>query len=167
MGIYTNGEGLNIHYGPRAVEGWKARTLNTDGAVKELIIDFSYDKLPGFDQDAGGGTTYDSFSGLQAYIPAGSWIMSATLICTSDWGGTTPTLTIGTYRRDGTVIDADGIDATIAEAAMDDGDVVLCDGAQVGGTATVGAYDAYIVAATGGTVTSGAARLVVRYIQGE
>jgi hypothetical protein len=50
------------------------------------------------------------------------------------------TLSIGLKQLDGTDIDPDGIDATIAKTAIDaDGDVVQCDGALVNGVVSIGA----------------------------
>ena len=163
--IYTNADGLTRRYGGAEIPSvGKAGKTSTGGAKSQIVVDLTWDNLPGFDEDAGGGSTPDSFGGLQAFIPAGSYITSATFVVTEAWTGTLGTLTIGTYQRNGTVIDADGIDAAIAQAAMGAGAAVACDGAQVGGTATVGANDAYIRAVTGGTVTGGAGRLVIDYI---
>jgi hypothetical protein len=168
MGIETNSDGLTRRYGSVGHNGvGNTRATSVGGAGGQLVIDFTFDNLPGFDEDAGGGSTPDSFSGLQARIPGGSYIESAYLLITEEWdsAGNNSTLTIGTYEQDGTVIDADGIDAAIAEAAIDAvGDVVVCNGDQVGGVVGIGADDAYIRAVTANTPTSGAARLVINYI---
>jgi len=167
MAIETNADGLTRRYGGVGHEQiGNARATSVYGAVGQVVVDFTYDNLPGFDEDAGGGSTPDSFSGLQAYIPAGSYITSAVLVVTTafDSAGDNATLTIGLYEQDGTEIDADGIDATIAEADLVANKAVACNGALVGGTATVGAEDAYIVASTANTPTAGAARLVVTYV---
>jgi hypothetical protein len=168
MGIETNSDGLTRRYGSVGHEGvGNTRATSVGGAGGQLVVDFTFDNLPGFDEDAGGGSTPDSFSGLQARIPGGSYIESAYLLITEEWdsAGNNSTLTIGTYEQDGTVIDADGIDAAIAEAAIDAvGDVVVCNGDQVGGVVGIGADDAYIRATTANTPTSGAARLVINYI---
>ena len=165
MGIETNSDGLTRRYGSVGHDGvGNIRATSVGGAGGQLVIDFTWDNLPGFDEEAGGGTTPDSFSGLQARIPGGSYIESAYLVVKEAMTGTTGTLTIGTYEQDGTVIDADGIDAAIAQAALAADRAVDCDGAQVGGTVTVGAEDAYIRAVTGGTVTGGEFRLVVNYV---
>ena len=75
-------------------------------------------------------------------------------------------MTIGTYQQDGTVVDADGIDATIALAALAANKAVACDGAAAGGTATVGANDVYIEAIYGtAAFTAGEAKLVIEYIE--
>ena len=166
MGRHTNQDGVTRNYGRKVVEGWVARRPESAGAVQELIIDFDYQNLPDFDEDSTGGSTADSFSSLLAFVPAGAFIQEAFVLAKTAWTGTTPTLTIGLYQKDGTVIDADGIDAAIAsDSALAADKVVSCDGALVGGVDGVGSNDAYVRATTGGTTTAGSARLVVRYIQ--
>jgi len=101
-----------------------------------------------------------------AYIPAGSYITNAVILvkeaCTS---GGAATFTVGLQARDGTAIDADGIDAAVAVADLDANKAVKCDGALVAGTATVGAENAYISFEDGGDVfTGGAVKVVVEYI---
>lgn len=101
-----------------------------------------------------------------AYIPAGSFITAAYIIvdtaCTS---GGSATLNVGLQERDGTAIDADGIDATVAVSALGANEAVVCDGALVGGTATVGADNAYIsFDYDTAAFTAGAIKIVVEYI---
>ena len=102
-----------------------------------------------------------------AFIPAGSYITGASLIVTTAFtSGGSATLTVGTYQQDGTAVDADGIDATIALAALAANKAVACDGAAVGGTATVGANDVYVEAIYGtAAFTAGEAKLVIEYIE--
>lgn len=90
--------------------------------------------------------TSASFPPQAIQVKRGSKILSATFVVTEAFStGSSPTLTIGTYKydsSDGTVTadDADGIDATIAATAIDAiGEVVNCDGALVG---TAGTYNA-------------------------
>lgn len=102
-----------------------------------------------------------------AFIPAGSYIKNAYLIVeTAFTSGGAATLNIGTYQSDGTAIDADGIDAAIALAALNAGDkVVVCDGVQVGGTTTVGSNKAYVeFDYDTAAYTAGKAKLYVEYI---
>jgi hypothetical protein len=102
-----------------------------------------------------------------AFIPAGSYITGASLVVTTAFtSGGSATLNIGLYNAAGTAIDADGIDATVAVADLAANKAVACNGALVGGTATVGAADAYVswdydTAA----FTAGAAKLVIEYIE--
>jgi hypothetical protein len=159
MTVWNNADGLKVKFDNEIANPTvPSPGLVVEGSlVKTLVVDFSYDKLPDGDNGA-------AHSGEHAYIPAGSFIKSAYLIAKTDWGGTSPTLTIGLETQAGVAIDADGIDAAIAEAALDAGDVVVCNGALVGGN-LIGADNGYIVATTGGTVTSGTARLIVEFVE--
>lgn len=103
------------------------------------------------------------------HIHAGAFITDAYLKVTETFTASgTATLTIGTADKDGTAIDADGIDAAIALAALVEGAVVKCDGAQVIGAAT-GTFltkDAWVTTTVGtGPYTAGKAVLVVKYIE--
>ena len=148
---WTNSDGLEVRFvGPEAEQSG----AGTQGAVKELVVDIT---------DMATNITAAAFS-HEAAIPAGSYIIGAHLKVISAMAGTSGTLTIGLAQKDGTVIDADGIDATIAQADLAAGKAVACDGALVGGTATVGSTAAYVYTAKGGTVTGGSARLVIEYI---
>ena len=105
-------------------------------------------------------------SPLDAFIPANSYITGAYIISeTTFTSGGAATLTVGLYEQDATVIDADGIDATVALAALTAGDVVVCDGALAGGVLTVGSADAYVECIYGtAAFTAGAAKIVIDYI---
>ena len=165
--LWTNNDGLQVRFGKER-SGYgrvKAGLVRTSGNENELVIDFTWDNMPGFDADADGDGTLDSFDENNEYIPANAVIKEAVLYVTSDWTGTsTPAMTIGLYQQNGTVIDADGIDAAIAEAALDTNDVVVCDGA-LASHDSVGAADAFVrVYASTGTFTAGSARLVIRFV---
>lgn len=96
-------------------------------------------------------------------IPANARITSATLrVITAFAGGTS--YNIGLFEEDGTVIDADGIDAAIALTAIDAiGETVDCDGALVGNTAGIGTAAGSVRIAATGTFTAGKASLIVEY----
>lgn len=163
--LYTNADGLTQAYGAVRVpaEGY-TRKINTSSLGGTLVVDFDVNNLPSFDEDASGGSTMDSFGDMQAFLPAGAWIQSATLLVKEAIaGGTTPTLTIGTYQKDGTVIDADGIDAAVAAGDLGANAVVKCDGAQVDSTSSL-ANSGYIVATTSGDPTGGSFKLVIEYM---
>jgi hypothetical protein len=149
---WTNSDGLEIRFtGPEANQSG-AEVIG--GASKEVIVDFDF------------ATAITAAAWAhESYIPAGSYIRAATLIVTSAMTGTSGTLTIGLAQKDGTVIDADGIDATIAQADLEANEVVLCNGALAGGTLSIGAANGYIYTTLGGTVTGGRGRLVVEYIE--
>jgi hypothetical protein len=88
------------------------------------------------------------------------------IVTTAFTSGGAATLTLGLQQKDGTIIDADGIDATIALAALAANLAVACDGALVDGTATVGSADAYLSVIYGtAAYTAGAAKLVLEYIE--
>ena len=153
MADWTNADGLEVRFtGPEA--GQTGASVDTAGGVKELVLNIS---------DMSTNITAAA-DGHEAFIPAGSFIVEAFLKVTSAMTGSSGTLTIGLAQKDGTVIDADGIDAAVAQADLAAGKAVVCDGALVGGTATVGSANAYLYTTKGGTVTAGAAKLVVRYI---
>jgi len=169
--FYTNPDGLVQHFGVRQPED--APMVRADNVGPQYLqVDFDYSDLGTaattfWTQDAGGGSTVDSPSGANASIPIGAWIKSATLLVKDAFVGATAQLNIGLYEADGTVIDADGIDAVIAVTAIDAaGDVVLCNGAMVANTA--GANTTTKVAYVGAdydtaAFTAGSARLIIEY----
>ena len=150
---YTNADGLYV-------------LTNTDqGAVVEKGTalqnpeHFIKYRLDATDLPAAGGTDRDP------YVPAGAYITRAILVVTTAFAsGTDNTLTIGLAQKAGTVIDADGIDATIAAADLAANKVVKCDGALAGGVASIGANNGYVYAASADTFTSGAATLYIFYV---
>lgn len=153
MADWTNSDGLEVRFnGPEA--GATGAGVSTLGAVKNLVLDFDF-----------ATAITAAADGHEAFIPAGSYIKSATLIVTTAMGGSSGTLTIGLAQKDGTVIDADGIDAAVAQADLEANEVVKCDGALAGGVLSIGAANGYVYTATGGTVSSGRGRLVIEYIE--
>ena len=159
MADWTNDDGLEIRFnGPEA--GSTGASVDTDGAVKELVLNIA-------DMSVNGTAAAD---GHEAFIPAGSVIVEAFLKVTSAMTGTSGTLKIGLASKDGsTTTDDDGIlTATLgtqANLAANKG--LGCDGASAvaaSGVYSGVAYDAYLYHTKGGTVTGGAAKIVVRYI---
>lgn len=176
---YTNSDGLVQHYGTRRTENEIARK-STNSVRETLVIPFTYDNLPGYDADASGGSTADSFSGQIGFIPANSIITSVYLVSTTAWTGTA-TVDIGLEEQDGTVIDADcfydGIDVDAATGLDTVGNVLQPNGngpaLNTSGTvdidfnnAVAGNVDMYVrvINADAGTLTAGAATLIVEYI---
>ena len=153
---YVNADGLEILASGDA--GTPAKRGTAVSPTKSLVMVLTGTELP-----SAAATPQDN----DAFIPAGSFITSASLIVTSAFtSGGAATLTIGAYQQDGTTVDADGIDATVALAALAANKGVACDGALVGGTATVGAADVYIEANYGtAAFTAGEAKLVIEYIE--
>lgn len=156
---WTNNDGLVVGFGQRDSLNDNGATVRTQGNVEVLSMVFDLvNSLP-----AAAGTAPSSKS---IPIPANSFIHSATLrVITAATSAGATTLSLGLKNSAGTVIDADGIDATIAKTAIDAiGDTVQCDGALVNGLVTVGTADAYIssVVATG-PYTAGEVELTIEY----
>lgn len=153
---WTNSDGLVVGFGPRDSKNDNGATVETKGNVEIIQMVLDYDNLP---SDASTAPSSKSFP-----IPAGAVINDAVLQVTEAFtsGGST-TLNIGLKKADGTVIDADGIDAAIAKTAIDAvGDTIQCDGALVG--ADVGSDDAYISCGVAtGPYTAGQAVLTIEY----
>ena len=155
MADWTNSDGLEVRFnGPEA--GATGAGVSTMGSVKNLTLDFDF-----------ATAVTAAADGHEAFIPAGSYIVGAYLIVTTAaTSGGTATLTIGLAQKDGTVIDADGIDASIALAALGAAKVVRCDGALAGGTASIGSANGYVYTSPGGDAfTAGAGKLVIEYIE--
>jgi len=139
-------------YGAREIEDVLPSTYAGAIGKDVLAYTFSFDDLP--------------TNGLDAAIlklPAFAQIKSATLqVITAFAGGTSYNL--GLYQEDGTVIDADGIDAAVALTVIDAvGDIVNCDGALVAGVVSVGAAAGQLRVAATGTFTAGKAKLEIVY----
>jgi hypothetical protein len=165
MAQWQNDDGLTVRYGSdqaRETQSLMASPL-TFGARKQMVVDINYDDLPTFTTDLNNDGTNNGFSDQDAYIPAGSYITSATLVVETAFAGGT-SYNIGLYNQAGTVIDADGIDAGVATAALAANLAVDCDGALVATQALV-TSDAYLVVAATGTFTAGKAKLVIEYLQ--
>lgn len=154
---YTNTDGLYVK--TNGDEGTvRYRGVTTEGPTRFLVYKLTDASLL---TDTTVSITPDS-----PYIPAGSYIKSATFVTKDDFtSGGSATLDIGLYNSAGTAIVADGIDADIALSALDPGDVVKCDGSLSNGTLTVGSANAY-VAATYETAafTAGSGTLFIEYI---
>jgi hypothetical protein len=148
-----NGSHAASHYGARGIEDVLGSKYQGENGKNILSYTFSYDDLPVVTLDEAAQT-----------IPANSFIVSATLRTIIAIAGTTPTLTLGLTEKDGTAIDADGIDVAIAAAALSVvGETVLCDGALVASLQGTGAERGQLVATTGGTVTAGKFSLEIEY----
>lgn len=165
MSQWTNDDGLSIRFeGDQAAPSTpSAPVVNTLGNKRQMVIDINYDNLPAETTDLDNDGTNDGWSGADPYIPAGSFITQAVLIVETAFAGGT-SYNFGLSQIDGTVIDADGLDAAVATADIAANKAVVMNGALVGGTATTGAADAYLKVAATGTFTAGKAKLVIEYI---
>jgi hypothetical protein len=157
MADWTNSDGLEVRFtNPDA--GQTGAGLEACGPIKSIAVDFNF-----------ATAITAAADGHEAYIPAGSYIVGAYLIVTTAaTSAGTATLTIGLAQKDGTVIDADGIDATIALAALGATKVVRCDGALSAGTASVGSANAYVYTTpttSTDAFTAGRGKLVIQYIE--
>lgn len=154
---YTNADGLrvvtNTDQGAARDQG-----VTAVNAVKTMILEIpDATEIP---SSAAAPTADDPF------LPAGAYIRSASLLVeTAFTSGGSATLTLGTQTAAGSAIDADGIDATIAVAALGANAAVACDGAQVGGTVVMSA-DAYLSINYGtAAFTAGKGKLVIEYVE--
>jgi len=140
--------GVAAHYGPREVDNSHGGQESTKmGVTKTAEWDFTFDNLP---------EVLDS--NLPQVIPAKASIIGVTLFADDDWTGATA-MDVGLSKKDGTVVDADGLVA--AADGLDEGDVTEGEGALVG--SSVGADPVQLTVAVTGTATAGKARVVVQY----
>lgn len=155
---YTNSDGLFV-ITKNAQGAARDNGLNAQNGVKTMVFELKdATKL---------GTAAVDPQPNDAFIPAGSYITKASLVVTTAFtSGGSATLTIGLQNAAGADIVADGIDGTVALAALAVNKAVVCNGTSVGGTATVGAANAYISVIYGtAAFTAGAAKLVIEYIE--
>ena len=146
--------GVRNFYGPRGAEDKLPGLIKTEGYTKEMVVDFNYDDLP----------TYSADGSMVLEIPADSFIKSARIHVKTASAGSSAVYNFGLYESDSTVIDADGLDASVAQATLAEDAWIDCDGALVG--ASIGAAAGQIVVAlASGSATGGSYRLIVEYIQ--
>lgn len=170
--IWDNDDGLVIKFGTERSKQPRAGEVRTAGPVHTLTMDVDFSDLlnnapgAGFDVDSDAGGDFDSFSGMQTFIPAGSLVTRATFFALTDWADSAGTMDIdvGAYQKDGTAIDADGFIANMLEGVLDVGELVEGAGALV--STTIGLLDAYVVIQDVGvaTLSAGTGRLVIEYI---
>ena len=158
MADWTNSDGLEVRF-VNPESGQTGAGVSTLGAVKNLVLDFNF-----------ATAITAAADGHEAFIPAGSYIKSATLIVTTAaTSAGTATLSIGLAQKDGTAINSTGIDSAIALSALDAvTEVVKCDGTLAGGTASIGANNGYVYTTptTGADAfTAGRGKLVIEYIE--
>lgn len=144
---------VGVFYGPRTVENKLPSVLNTDGTVRELVIDFDFNSLP----------STDATDALVLAIPANSLIESAVLTVKTAFAGGT-SLAVGLSTTAGVAVDADGL-ITDANAPLANvnaaGKIVKGSGALVGVSSGSAATQVTVTAT--GTFTAGKATLVVKY----
>lgn len=151
MGLETTG-GRQKFYGPaERNQKWGAKAAK-HGSITEVEYEFTYDDLPAADDG----------NEMNIVIPADSLLLDAYLKVGTAWAGGT-SIDIGLVQTDGTAIDADGIDASVATASLTADAIIAGDGALIG--ASIGSDDAVVEIAATGTYTAGSAKLLVRYIE--
>ena len=153
MPFYTNSDGLQQQYGTRGVLSG-AKEAAGGGVKKFLILDFNgvglVDTTPVIDLSA-------------ARLPAGAYVIAATLLVEVTFTGATATLDIGTFKAsDGTALAINGFVAASAVAGLTAGADIAGAGAQIG---TIIAEDTYVVATYNtAAFTAGKARCVIEYM---
>lgn len=155
---YTNADGLFI-VTDEAQGAVRDNGVTASNGIKTLVFEIKDATLL--------GTSDVNPQPNDVFIPAGSYITKASLVVTTAFtSGGSATLGVGLQQADGTIIDADGIDAAVAVADLAANKAVVCNGALVGGTATVGAANSYLSLVYGtAAFTAGAAKLVIEYIE--
>lgn len=154
MTITTNADGLVIDYGiPTKLQETQ---VGTKGVRQELVVLVNFDDKPA----PRNGTAYDY---SQHFVPAGAVVESCKLITTVAWAGGT-SLTLGFNTRANVAIDADGIDAAIATAALTANSVIVCDGAVATNAIASATENAFITSSVVGTFTAGKSKLVITYL---
>lgn len=149
---WVNDDGLPVRFGP-SYGTHLSRAAVTTGAGKrrELVFTLS---LAGaartiFPDDTNNDGTADGFSSLNTPIPDKAVIVKQTVVVLETPAGGT-SYSVGTWKKDGTVIDADGI---LTDAGAD--------GALIG---TQVSQDSYVSGKTTGTYTAGIVKVVVEYL---
>lgn len=162
MGTWANNDGLLVRFGTSEGEAQFVGEYRGHGRLHEVEVEVLFSKL----DDVAVGT--EQILSDTVRIPATAHVESATFYVETafDSAGDTATLTFGLIDEDrSTAYDADGIDATIAETAIDAiGDTITCDGAVINTTISNGGVP-LLVTATVGTeaFTAGKGWLTLRY----
>lgn len=154
MGTWTNMDGLEVNFGLDRAKVIPSGNTSATPKVFELAIDAT--EL----SNTASAPTADA-----AFLPPNAVIKSATVIVTEAFASSgAATLNIGAFQSDGTAIDADGIDASVALADLAANKAVVADGAMVGSadTQSVNTY----IQATWGTAafTAGKAKVLIEYV---
>ena len=163
---WTNPDGLIVGFSTHSVDDNVGAVTGDSGTLRTYVIELP-DATLLEDTDA---ITVASIPPQSLAIPRGSIINRATFSVTKVFtSGGAATLDIGLYALDATVDDANGIDVDLALTVLDAiGDVVICDGALVGGVVACGATsntDVYVVFGDEATVyTAGAGVLTLEVL---
>jgi hypothetical protein len=157
--VWVNSDGLVVRFGLEQAKEALAGAGAQAGEMKTVEAVLDSDRMAAF------GTNLILGEATKVCLPAGFKLVSATLYVEEafDSSGDALTLSIGLCEQDGTVIDDDGIDSAIAQAAIDStSESVACDGALIG---TILAKDSFLtVLANTATATAGRGHLVIKLL---
>ena len=145
---WTNADGLIVGFGPNIPERNVAGVYDTDGAIKEAVLQVTYQS-----------------SGAVIAIPAGSAVLDVFVTVGTAWVGGTK-LEIGDATDpDGWVSATQGATANLTAGAeiIGGGAYAIGDAATNKGLGKVYAAATNITATITGTFTAGTATVVVRY----
>ena len=174
---WTNADGLQVkfanYWNDKSNFVNKARALETDGLVKQIVIEYDLSRIAAgttaYPSDLNTDGTADGFDLDSTYLPANASVLRTTVYATEAAAGGT-SITVGTYQKDGTAIAATGL-VTATEGVLANlnaaGKRTYGAGtlnAATAGTAGVGTADAFIAIAATGTFTAGKGYILIEYI---
>lgn len=148
---WVNDDGLQVRYGlNQGVRGAKPASTNSTSKEQELVLEVDLEGAARtiYSADLNNDGTLDGFTDLDATLPAGAHISGQRVIVLEALAGGT-NYAVGTYQKNGTAVDADGIRVTAGT-----------DGALVGTTLAAAANVAVV---TTGTYTAGKVKIIINY----
>ena len=149
--VWVNSDGLAVGFGTRAKTTTGGFRLSSNGATEKLFFRFVGTDLAASVAAADDQIVYGPV------IPNGATILSSTLkVSTAFTSGGSATLDIGLYDKDGAEVDANGLDAAVAVAALTLGAEIAGDG-----------LDVNTVVATSGGVKVGVSYNTAAFTAGE
>jgi hypothetical protein len=146
---WTNSDGLIVGFGPNIPERNIAGDYNTDGIVKEAVLQVTFQS-----------------SGAVIPVPAGSAVLDVVLRVGTAWTGGTKVEIGDATDPDGWVSATQGATANLTAGAeiVAGGAYAIGDAASNKGLAKVYATATNLTATITGTYTAGTATVVVRYV---
>jgi hypothetical protein len=158
---WVNPDGLDVYFGPRYTENQVAGVAGSGANSKRTIEAYIRgEEIIASVADGASGT----LEARSAAIPAGSTILSATLLVDELFVGATATLDVGTTNiLTGLVSDMNGLVAAQAVAGLTAGARIVGAGAQVGTKISVPLTLKFGYNAA--AFTAGSARVIVEYIE--
>jgi hypothetical protein len=146
---WTNADGLVVGFGPNIPERNVAGVYETDGAVKEAVLQLTYQS-----------------SGAVIPVPAGSAVLDVVLTVGTAWASGTKVEIGDASDADGWISATQGATANLTAGAeiVAGGAYAIGDAATNKGLAKVYAAATNLTATITGTFTTGTATVLVRYI---